>query len=412
MSEVIAGLSAVMGCLHTDSESSLNQPLSHWGSWLEDEGFNATSLAAWGLEIASTVNEGCNSKQLESFYKASLEHGISTGEFLETLTNEAPGFVGAIQDRIGALLEADTQAKQLAGGKSLNVRPLYVASGASLLVFAYAWKKGYVHEAAAWTKEKAVNLYRSIRGTANEDLIRDRDNPIDILEQADEIQVRVPDPLRILGDIQIASRGDIERAASHLAGKEVDRLFAKTNLVNDEWFKETDRLIDKSVKIDMKTFRELSKADNNNPNSNLVERFNRLALKTPEFQADVIEEGQYMPWNFVKDSPVNINAYRKIFGNQLYRSYVTVLKDAKNAADLVEDGERIETDTEEFILNVKNEAMLRCAEIRSKAVNDFNNDMKEAKKAMSEEGLNFIDVESEDVADYVADFDSLVDDSL
>ena len=86
LSEASAALSALVIHVHANPESLASQPLRYWGGWLDSEGYNASKLADWLLQLTDSVQCEINAEQLQAFYNAGVLHGISTEDYIATLT--------------------------------------------------------------------------------------------------------------------------------------------------------------------------------------------------------------------------------------------------------------------------------------------------------------------------------------
>jgi hypothetical protein len=414
LGEVTAALSGLMGCLHTDPEASFNQPLEYWATWLDREGYSDSGLAAWFLELPETFTSEIDADQLQAFYSAGLAHGITTGEYLEALTQNAPHFVDAAQARIDALLEADDQAKQVAGGQGLDIRPGYYAAGVTAAALVVAWRKGYIksayNSAYKFGKKKLGELWSWATSKAEEartdvadDLIRDREHPVDAVRQAEVIAPDVPTVALDLDRLDQATMPQIKAAAARYARKDIASMFSETKIANSSWYEESKGLIKDTVKIDKQTYNQLRGAhpgDHFNQ-TELAKRFASLDLKGIEqaYEPHMMDRMRNLP---VNDS--SLETIKSALQVQLQSSWEKVLYDeaakAKQAA------------TQDVIEAVKTESELRakaygeCAEVRSAAVTQFNRDMKLAMEASMRAGGAFVDVEKQAIVDFEEGFEA------
>jgi hypothetical protein len=408
--EVSAAMSALMSCLHTEPESSLHQPLEHWGNWLDAEGFNAASLAAWVCELTDSLEAGFSAEQLQAFYTAGLVHGIATGAFLDALNDDTPGYVEAVQARIDVVLAADEQARQVAGGKGLDVRPAYLASGATLLAFGIACKKGYVTRAYTWTKEAVCDLWTSIRTTtrdvrtaAQDDLMRDRIDPANAIRQAEVVAPEMPTIELDVARLEESTLAQIKGAAATYARKDLDDMFSRTNIANRSWYENSKGLIDHTVKIDKNTYQELRSAglkDGGFSTSQLSSRFSAMDQKG----IHVVYEDQQIASAITKmgpDSP-NVLMLKNILQVHLTASYEKVLTEEVKAArsTAAQDVIVAEQTKDDFEASVKEKAYNECRAIRTAAIEELNSDMRIAKEAMYNAGGNFVDVEQKTIIDF------------
>ena len=411
--EVSAALSALVCCLHSDHGSSLNQPLEYWVTWLTCEGYSPKTLGAWFLELPNIYDSEISAEQIQTFYSGGLAHGITTGEYLDALTNSAPRFVEAVQARIHDLLEADEQDKQVAGGQGFDPRPAYLASGATLVGLVMLWKKGYVKQGFNYTRKKAGELWSWATSTANDakstvsdDLMRDRLHPVDAVRQAEVIAPAVPTVALDVERLEKSTMPDIKAAAAKYARKDIELMFSETKLANSAWYEESKGLVHNTVKIDKATFNELrgTHPGGDFSQTELAKRFSSLDLKG-------IGDA-YQPYmrDAMKKAPIgdNLELFKSTLQTQLQSSYEKVLINevvaAKDAARL-ETIEAIQTE-HAFESDIHAKASAACADVRSEAVTQFNLDMKIAKEASLKAGGQFIDVEKQTIADIEEGFEA------
>ena len=390
--EVSAALSALVCCLH----------------------YSPKTRGAWFLERPNIYDSEISAEQFQTFYSEGLAHGITTGEYLDALTNSAPRFVEAVQARIHDLLEADEHDKQVAGGQGFDPRPAYLASGATLVGLVMLWRKGYVKQGFNYTRKKAGELWSWATSTANDakstvsdDLMRDRLHPVDAVRQAEVIAPAVPTVALDVERLEKSTMPDIKAAAAKSARKDIELMFSDTKIANSAWYEESKVLIHDTVKIDKATFNELRgthPAGGDFSQTELAKRFSSLDLKG-------IGDA-YQPYmrDAMRKAPIgdNLELFKSTLQSQLQSSYEKVLLNevvaAKDAARL-ETIEAIQTE-HAFESDIHAKASAACADVRSEAVTQFNLDMKIAKEASLKAGGQFIDVEKQTIADIEEGFEA------
>ena len=422
LSEVTAALSALVGLLHADPDYFLGQPLSHWAEWLATEDYSSTTLADWFLELSSTSDSGLTLQQLSDFYGTAIDHDISTGAFLESLAHLAPEYFDFCQARVNDLVDADEQAKQVAGGKSLDVRPAYLASGLTLAGVCVAWKKGYLKKAYNWTKESISELWTTVKSTAADaktdlghDITRDENRPLDAVRQAEFIE---PDAHRLLDveNLERATVSEIRRTAEAYAKTDIASIFSESKIANSAWYAESKGLIGEvtadTVRIDKTTYRKLKEGytgDDFN-STELAKRFGKLDLQGIDTAFEKDCDRYATSW---VSSSKSIDILKDRLGVNLQRAYEHVLEgEVRDAAALAKQDVIVAVKTEsEFREEVRQKAAAACQDLRAKAVNEFNADMLRAQEAAKKAGVDFVDVEKRAFAaageDFVADFDSI-----
>jgi hypothetical protein len=421
--ELTAALSAIMDRLHADPSSFLNQPLDHWNIWLSGEGYNVSSVADWLLEFTKALESDISSEQLVAFYRSGLANGVTTGDSLDALANSAPVYVEAVQARMDILLEADEQAKQVAGGKGLDARPAYLLEGAAAVAtvtgLAYVYRKGYVGQAYNFTKKKTGELWSWATSTAqdaktiaSDDVRRDLLHPVDAVRQAEVIAPAAPTVALDVEKLDQATMPDIRAAAASYARKDIDSMFTQSKIANAAWYEESKSLIKDTAKIDKDTYIQLKNACGDGFNqTELSRRFDFLDLKG--IDRVVYEGGIEAEYSFrnafrIAGDP-RLEMLKSRLGNQLQASYEHVLcrevAEAKRVAgqDVIEVNRSIR----EFEDEIRAKAIAACAAVRSEAVTQLNGDMQRAREAAAKAGSNFVDVEKHTIADFEEGFDDI-----
>ena len=412
LGEVTAALSGLMGCLHADPESSLNQPLEYWGTWLDREGYKESGLAAWFLGLPETFSSEIDADQLQAFYSAGLAHAITTGEYLEALTDNAPQFVEAAQARIDALLEADEQAKHVAGGQGLDIRPGYYVSGVAAVALIVAWKKGYVKSGYNYTKKKlnefwswATSKADEVRTDVADDVMRDRLHPVDAVSQVEAI---APDVERIGFDVERlgnATLPQVKATAARWALRDMESMFPdSTFILNQGWQNTVRDLIKGNPRVDMRTYNELmSKYKGSNfDNTELAKRFDAITYEGRSFRMDLdqlVKYGASNPtWGDV----------RMFIQSQLQNSYEHAIFNEIDTA-VRDDVIQVEWTADQFEQEMKTKAYKDCAYVRKEAVAQFNRDLRLAMEASAKAGEEFVDLEEQVVADFGEDLDAIIE---
>ena len=417
--EVSAALSALVCCLHSDHGSSLNQPLEYWVTWLTCEGYSPKTLGAWFLELPNIYDSEISAEQLQTYFSGGLAHGITTGDYLDALTDSAPRFVEAVQARIQDLLEADEQDKQVAGGQGFDPRPAYLASGATLVGLVMLWKKGYVKQGFNYTRKKAGELWSWATSTANDakstvsdDLMRDRLHPVDAVRQAEVIAPAVPTVALDVERLETATMPDIKAAAAKYARKDIELMFSETKIANSAWYEESKGLVHNTVKIDKATFNELrgTHPGGDFSQTELARRFNSLDLKgIGQAYADDPNMEKFM--RGLSPNSDLAQTIKSTLQTQLQSSYEKVLSNEVSAAKAAARQDTIEAIQTEhaFESDIHAKASAACADVRSEAVTQFNLDMKIAKEASLKAGGQFVDVEKQTIADFEEGFEADID---
>lgn len=414
--EVSAALSGLVGCIHPDPGSSLHQPLEYWVRWLSSEGYCPKTLGAWFLELPNIYDSEITAEQLQIYFSGGLAHGITTGDFLDALTDSAPRFVEAVQTRIQDLLEDDEQDKQVAGGQGFDPRPAYLASGATLVGFVILCKSGYAKKGFNYTRKKASELWSWATSTANDakntlsdDVMRDRLHPMDAVRQVENIAPEVPTVALDVEMLEKATMPDIKAAAAKYARKDIELMFSETKIANSAWYKKSKGLIHDTVKIDKATFDELrgTHSGGDFSQTELARRFNSLDLKGID---EAYAENPSME-RFMRGLSPNSDLAQTIkstLQTQLQSSYEKVLSIEVSAAKAAVRQDTIEAIQTEhaFESDIRAKASAACAEVRSEAVTQFNLDMKIAKEASLKAGGQFVDVEKQGIADFEEGFEA------
>ena len=418
LGEVTAALSGLMGCLHADPESSMNQPLEYWATWLKREGYKDSGLAAWLLGLPQTSASEIDADQLQAFYSAGLAHGITTGEFLEALTQHAPQFVEAAQARIDALLEADAQAKRMAGGQGLAPKFGYVAAGVAAVLLVDAWHKGKVAEAVTSAKKKLRELWTSAESTVEEaktvaahDVTRDRLHPIDAVRQAEAIAPKVLVAGLDVERLDKATMPEIKAAAKTLALNDIEAMFPKSDLIlNLGWQDNFRAVIRDNPMVDLQAYSDLMKkfSGSSFEQTNLAKRFAAITYDERIFnmslqqlvkQGATIKKGVKNPiWADVKE----------IMQSQLQDSYEKVLLEEVKTT-VRNDEIQVELTAEEFENEIKAKALARCAAVRREAVARFNRDLQLAMEASEKIGGEFVDLEEQVATDFKDTMDVIIE---
>lgn len=413
--EVSAALSGLVGCIHADPGSSLHQPLEYWVRWLSSEGYCPKTLGAWFLELPNIYDSEITAEQLQTYFSGGLAHGITTGDYLDVLTGSAPRFVEAVQTRIQDLLEDDEQDKQVAGGQGFDPRPAYLASGATLVGIVILCKSGYVKKGFNYTRKKASELWSWATSTANDakstlsdDVMRDRLHPMDAVRQVENIAPEVPTVALDVERLEKATMPDIKAAAAKYARKDIELMFSDTKIANSAWYEESKGLIHDTVKIDKATFNELrgTHPGGDFSQTELARRFNSLDLKgIREAYGEPIMEN-YM--RLLSPNSDHMRIIKSTLQTQLQSSYQKVLLDEVTAAKAAARQDTIEVIQTEhaFESDIRAKASAACADVRSEAVTQFNQDMKIAKEASLKAEGQFVDVEKQGIADFEEGFEA------
>jgi hypothetical protein len=416
LGEVTAALSGFMGCLHADPESSLNQPLEYWATWLVCEGYEESGLAAWFLELPETFESEIDADQLQASFRAGLAHGITTGEYLEALIQNAPHFVEAAQARIDALLEADEQAKHVAGGQGLDIRPGYYISGVAAVALVVVWRKGYVKRGYNYGKKKLNEFWSWINSKADEvktdaanDLMRDRLHPIDAVRQAEAIAPKVLVAGLDVERLETATMPEITAAARNLALKDIETMFPKSDVIlNLDWKKTFTAVIRDNPMVDMRAYQQLTYkfSGSDFEQTNLAKRFASITYDGRIFRMNLVELEKCALKNGIKN-PIWADV-KEIMQSQLQDSYVKLLlEEAKNSAR--NDEIRVELTAQQFESELKAKALADCAAVRRDAVAQFNHDLRLAMEASAKAGEEFVDLEAQVVADFGEDLDAIIE---
>jgi hypothetical protein len=413
MSEVAAALSGLMSCLHEDSESCLSQTLEYWNTWLTSEGYDAAELASWFLQISDITETEVNAEQLRAYYSASLDHSVSTGDYLETLNARAPGFLSAVQQQIDTLLETGARDRQLAGGKGVNIRPSYLGAGVIGVGIVYGLTKGGgAKKGYNYAKNKATELWDWATSTADEaesiardDLMRDRLHPLDAIGQVETIAPGLREIGIDVHRLENATVPQVKAIATQWALRDMETLFPQSEFIFNLGWQDTFRdLIRDNPRIDITTYNELMNrySGPNFDNTELAQRFDSITYSGKAFSLDLANLTR------LGRSSETWGSVRDILTSQLQNSYESaIFGEIGNAVR--DDVIAVEYTAEQFEEHMRHKAYETCAAVRQDAVNQFNRDLQVAKKASDKAAKAFIDIEATAVADFGESLDNIIE---